>query len=50
MSTVDVSQIKELQKQLVHLESIVRKLAKRVDLLDRERQRLKAEVGNLKNK
>lgn len=50
MSNVDVTQIKELQKQIVHLESIVRQLAKRVELLDRERQRIKTEVGNLKNK
>ena len=50
MATVDVSQIKELQKQLAHLESIVRQLTKRVELLDRERQRIKSEIGTIKSK
>ncbi len=50
MASVDVSQVKELQKQIAHLESIVRQLAKRVDLLDRERQRIKSEIGSIKSK
>ena len=50
MSTVDVQQVKELQKQLTRLEALVQQLTKRVDLLDRERRRIKQEIGNVKNK
>lgn len=50
MASVDVQQIKDLQKQLATLESIVRQLAKRIDLLDRERQRLKSEISTIKSK
>lgn len=50
MSTVDASQVKELQKQIAHLEKMMQQLVKRVDLLDRERRRIKQEIGNVKNK
>jgi len=48
--TVDVSQVKELQKQIAQLEKMMQQLIKRVDLLDRERRRIKQEIGNVKNK
>jgi len=50
MSPVDASQIKEIQKQLAQLEKMMQQLIKRVDLLDRERRRIKQEIGNVKNK
>lgn len=50
MSTVDVQQVKELQKQLTRLEAMVQQLTKRVEHLDRERRRIKQEIGNVKNK
>lgn len=50
MATVDVQQIKDLQKQLSNLEAMMRQLVRRVDLLDRERQRLKAEISTIKSK
>jgi outer membrane murein-binding lipoprotein Lpp len=48
--TVDASQVKELQKQIAQLEKMMQQLIKRVDLLDRERRRIKQEIGNVKNK
>lgn len=50
MSAVDASQIKDLQKQIAQLEKMMQQLVKRVDLLDRERRRIKQEIGNVKNK
>jgi hypothetical protein len=50
MSTVGVPDIKEMQKQLAKLEQIMQHLIKRVDHLDKERRRIKQELGNVKNK
>lgn len=50
MSAVDASQIKEIQKQVANLEKMMQQLIKRVELLDRERRRIKQEIGNVKNK
>jgi archaellum component FlaC len=50
MSGVDVSQIKELQKQIANLGKIMQQMNKRVEYLERERQRLKSEIDSVKNK
>ena len=50
MSDVDVSKIKELQRQVASLEQIVKQLITRVEHLDKERRRIKQELGNVKNK
>lgn len=50
MSPSGIPDIKEIQKQLNKLEQIMQQLVRRVDHLDKERRRIKQEIGNVKNK
>jgi len=50
MSNADDIAIKQLKLQMQKLEMMVAQLAKRVEYLSRERQRLKTEIGNISKK